>query len=95
MKYQGINDDELVTLKMGNGEIIDFVALAGIPYKKSYYVVLQPVKDYPGVSENEAFVFEVTSNRDGTDCYTLVLDDNLLEKLHVEYEKLLDENGIE
>lgn len=95
MSRNDYDDDELVTLRLANGKEVEFVALAGIPYKGEYYVVMQPTKSYEDLSEDEALVFRVTRDRDGNDRYDIVLEDRLLEQLHKEYEKLLDEQGIE
>lgn len=83
-------DDDIVTLTSATGEEIDFVEIAGIAYKGHFYVILQPVELLDGMDEDEALVFEITRT-DDNDRFEIVLDDEIIEAVFTEYNKLYNE----
>ena len=85
------DDDDIVTLLSANGEEIDFVEIAGIAYKGSFYAVLQPVELLDGMDDDEALVFKVTRGKDGEDKFEIELDDSVIDAVFTEYNRLLDE----
>lgn len=84
-------NDDVVTLKSKNGEDIDFVEIAGIAYKGNFYAILQPVELLDGMDDNEALVFKVTRNQDGEDNFEVELNDEIIDAVFVEYNRLVDE----
>ena len=50
-------DDDTITLLNSNGEQIQFIEIAGIAHKGSFYTILQPVELIEGMAEYEALVF--------------------------------------
>ena len=89
------DDDDIVTLLSANGEEIDFVEIAGIAYKGSFYAILQPVELLDGMDDDEALVFKVTRGKDGEDKFEIELDDSVIDAVFAEYNKLLDEANAE
>ncbi len=85
------NDDGIITLYNEAGEAIDFVEIAGIAYKGSFYVILQPVELLPGMDDDEALVFEVIRRPDGSDSFEIVLDDEIIDAVFDEYDRLYEE----
>ena len=90
MEHMEEDDDDVVTLLSANGEEIDFVEIAGIAYKGSFYAILQPVELLEGMDDDEALVFKVTRGKDGEDKFEIELDDSIIEAVFAEYNKLLD-----
>lgn len=84
------NTDDIVTLTNANGEEIDFVEIAGIAHKGEFYAILQPVELLPGMAEDEAIVFHVARTEEGEDKFEVVLDDDIINAVFLEYNKLLD-----
>lgn len=84
-------DDDVVTLLTADGQEVDFLEIAGIAYKGNYYVILQPVELLEGMSDDEALVFRVSRNKDGADKFEIELDDEIIDAVFEEYNKLLDE----
>lgn len=82
-------DDEIITLLSSNGEEIDFIEIAGIVYNEKQYAVLQPVELLPGMSDDEALVFHVTKDEIGKDNFALEHDDDIINGVFEEYEKML------
>lgn len=83
-------DDDTVTLLSADGEEIDFVEIAGIAHKGSFYAILQPVELPEGMSEDEALVFKVSRDEDGDDHFEIELDDEIIDAVFAEYNRLLD-----
>ena len=91
MEHMEEDSDDVVTLLSANGEEIDFVEIAGIAYRGSFYAILQPVELLDGMDEDEALVFKVTRGKDGEDKFEIELDDSIIDAVFAEYNKLLDE----
>lgn len=85
------DDDEIVTLLNADGEEVDFTEIAGISYKGKFYAILQPVELLDGMDDDEALVFRVTRGKDGEDKFEIELDDDIIDAVFAEYNRLLDE----
>ena len=84
------NDDDIITLLSATGEEIDFVEIAGIAHKGNFYAILQPVELLEGMEDDEALVFKVSRNADGSDKFEIELDDDIIDAVFAEYNRLLD-----
>lgn len=85
-------DDDIVTLRSADGEEIDFVEIAGIAHHGNFYAILQPVELLDGMGDDEALVFKVT-REDGEEKFEIELDDDVIDAVFAEYNRLLDESG--
>ncbi len=83
-------DDDIVTLLSATGEEIDFVEIAGIAHKGNFYAILQPVELLEGMADDEALVFKVSRTESGEDKFEIELDDEIIEAVFAEYNRLLD-----
>jgi uncharacterized protein YrzB (UPF0473 family) len=84
------NDDDIITLLSATGEEIDFVEIAGIAHKGNFYAILQPVELLEGMEDDEALVFKVSRNADGSDKFEIELDDEIIDAVFAEYNRLFD-----
>jgi uncharacterized protein YrzB (UPF0473 family) len=84
------NDDDIITLLSATGEEIDFVEIAGILHKGNFYAILQPVELLEGMEDDEALVFKVSRNADGSDKFEIELDDDIIDAVFAEYNRLFD-----
>ena len=89
--FEEQENDDIVTLSTPDGEDIDFVEIAGIKLESGFYAILQPVELLDGMSEDEALVFAVTKTEDGEDSFSIELDDDIIDAVFAEYNRLLDE----
>ena len=88
------NDDSVVTLKSANGEDVQFIEIAGIGHKGNFYAILQPVEQLEGMADDEALVFKVSRAANGDDSFEIVLDDDIIDAVFAEYDRLYEqENG--
>lgn len=83
-------DDDIVTLRSADGDDIEFVEIAGIAHKGNFYAILQPVELLEGMNEDEALVFLVSRDEEGNDRFEICLDDEIIEAVFAEYNRLLD-----
>ena len=83
-------DDDIVTLLSATGEEIDFVEIAGIAHKGNFYAILQPVELLEGMADDEALVFKVSRTEAGEDKFEIELDDEIIDAVFAEYNRLLD-----
>ena len=84
-------EDDIIILKSADGEEVEFVEIAGINLNGKFYAILQPVELLEGMEEDEALVFEVVTNADGDDSFNIELDDDIIDAVFAEYNKLLEE----
>ena len=89
-EYASEDGDDIVTLTNADGEDIDFIEIAGIAHKGEFYAILQPVVLLPGMDEDEALVFHVGRDENGEDKFDVVLDDEIIDAVFEEYNRLLD-----
>ncbi len=80
------NGFHIVTLVSQYGENIDFIDIAGIPYKGHWYAILQPLNLLEGMEDDETLVFEVTSTGE-EDKFQIVLDDATIDAVFDIYYK--------
>ncbi|MBQ7374016.1 MAG: DUF1292 domain-containing protein [Clostridia bacterium] len=85
------DEDDIIILKSADGEEVEFVEIAGINLNGKFYAILQPVELLEGMDEDEALVFEVTRGADGEDSFNIELDDDIIDAVFTEYNKLLEE----
>lgn len=83
-------DDDIVTLISADGEQIDFYEIAGIAHKGHFYAILQPVELLEGMEDDEALVFKVTRGPDDEDKFEIELDDDIIDAVFEEYNRLLE-----
>lgn len=84
-------DDDIITLTSADGEEIDFVEIAGIAHEGNFYVILQPVELLDNMDDDEALVFKVSRNSDGSDKFEIVLEEEIIDAVFEKYNELLDE----
>lgn len=89
IKHMTEDDDDIVTLIGEDGEEVDFIEIAGIAYRGSFYAVLQPVELLEGMSDEEALVFKVTKGENGEDNFEIEIDETIINAVYEEYLKLL------
>lgn len=81
-------EDDKITLTNEDGEDEDFYVIAGIEIDDSFYMILQPVELPEGMDEDEAIVFKVSGEEDD-ESFDLVEDEEILDAVFAEYEKLV------
>lgn len=87
------NNMDNIILYNEKNEPFEFEQIAIIPLddgeEQKLYAILLPVTKLPGIEEDEAVTFEL-NEEEGT--IKVCEDDNVIDRVLEEYEKLLDEN---
>lgn len=84
-------DDDIITMVAQDGTEIDFIEIADIYYEGNYYVIAQPVELLEGMEEDSALVFKVEEDKKGETKFTIELDDDIVDAVFKEYDRLYDE----
>ena len=89
---QEYENEEIITLMGESGEEMTFINIAGIALESGFYMILQPTELLEGMADDEALVFQVKSDEaNENEKFDLVLDNQILDAVFAEYERLLDE----
>ena len=87
------NNVDNIVLYNEKNEPFEFEQIAVIPLEdgenQKLYAILLPVTKLPGIEEDEAVTFEL-NEQEGT--VSVCEDDEVIDRVLQEYEKLLDEN---
>ena len=90
MEDMEFENDDIVTLLSATGEEVSFLEIAGIAHKGNFYAILQPLELLEGMADDEALVFKVTRTENGDDKFEIELDDDIIDAVFAEYNRLLD-----
>ena len=84
-------DDDIITMVAQDGTEIDFIEIADIYHEGNYYVIAQPVELLEGMEEDSALVFKVEEDKKGETKFTIELDDDIVDAVFKEYDRLYEE----
>ena len=88
-----MNNNDLLTLISNTGEETRFLEIAGVVYNDGYYSLLMPVLELEGIDDDQVFIYKVEVNPMTKETiYNIVLDDELINEVFNEYQKLLQES---
>ena len=76
------SSENIITLVAEDGNEIDFLIAAVIPYDGKMYAILQPVELLEGMEDDEALVFECDEEN-----FDLVTEDEILDAVFQKYEE--------
>ena len=82
---------EILTMNLENGEQVDFYEIATLDYNQKSYAILQPVELLEGMDEDSFIVFRVEPIDEETANYFVEENDEIVENVFKEYEKLCEE----
>lgn len=87
------NNSDTIIIGADDGEDYSFEQVAVIPMDDEMYVILKPLDEIDGVSDDEAFVFKIVSDKYGKAQLVIINDDDIGDRVFNEYYRLLDEEG--
>ena len=82
-------DEEVITLRSADGKELRFKAVASVPLEGRQFSVLAPEEPFPGMSDNQALVFEITGKNDETAAMNIVTDPYLINRVFDEYSAIM------
>lgn len=84
-------DSSNIVIYDEENKAVEFEQIALIPVKEDVYVILKPVKKMNGVAEDEGLVFQLEEDEDGEENLILIDDNDIIDLVFAEYDKLLEE----
>lgn len=96
-KNQDINqeeelmDEDVIQLINEDGETVDFYHVATIEFENNWYVFFEPAEEMEDLDEGEVAVFKLETDEDGEDLFVPIEDEELMDKVFAEYNRLLEE----
>ena len=84
------NNSDPIVLYDENNKETKFEQVAVIPLDEKLYVLLKPITKIAGVNDDEALVFKVSRGENGEDKFEIELDDEIIDAIFEEYNRLLD-----
>jgi len=88
-------DEDIVVLKDEEGKDSRFYHIMTFDYEESFYVALTPETEVDGIKSGEVILLEIMEDEDGDDCYVPIEDEQKLDKIWDEFERLYEEDADE
>ncbi|MBQ9716333.1 MAG: DUF1292 domain-containing protein [Clostridia bacterium] len=83
--------EDIIQLINEDGDTVDFYHVATIEFEEKWYVFFEPVEDLADVDEGEVVVFRLETAEDGEDLFVPIEDDEELDRVFEEYNRLIEE----
>lgn len=88
-----VMSDDIIQLINDDGETVDFYHVGTIEYEGDWYVFFQPAEELADLDEDEVAVFRLERDENGEDVFVPLDDDELMEKVFDEFNRLSEEDG--
>ena len=83
---------DVVTLVNDDGEQVEFYHIGTIEVEEKWYVLLEPAEELADIDEGEVVIFRLETAEDGEDMFVPIEDDEELNNVFEEYNRLLEED---
>lgn len=87
-----MNDEDIVVLKDEDGRDVKFLHIMTFDFEDSFFVALTPEEEVDGIQNGEVILLEIMEDEDGNDCYIPIEDEQKLDKVWAEFERLYYED---
>lgn len=81
-------EENIVVLKDEEGNDSRFYHIMTFDFEESFFVALTPETEVDGIQNGEVILLEIMEDEDGDDCYAPIEDDQRLDKVWDEFERL-------
>jgi len=87
-------DDNIVVLRDEDGKDVKFEHLLTFDYEESCFIALTPETEVEGIKNGDVILLEIVEDEHGCDCYMPVEDEDKLNRVWNEFERLYyEEDG--
>ena len=83
-----MNEENVVVLTDEEGKDVRFMHIMTFDFEDSFFVALTPEDDVDGIENGEVLLLEVLEDADGSDCYVPIEDEDRLDLVWNEFERL-------
>lgn len=87
-----MSEENVVILTDEEGTEVRFLHIMTFDFEDSFYVALTPEEDVDGIENGEVLLLEVQEDGDGSDCYVPVEEEEKLDRVWEEFERLYYED---
>lgn len=78
----------VVVLTDEEGKDVRFLHIMTFDYEDNIYIALTPEEDVDGIENGEVLLMEILEGEDGDDCYVPIEDEDKLDSVWEEFERL-------
>lgn len=87
-----MSDENVVILTDEDGKDVRFLHIMTFDFQDSFFIALTPEEDVDGIENGEVLLMEVLEDGDGSDCYVPIEDEDRLDRVWEEFERLYYED---
>lgn len=87
-----MSEENVVVLTDEEGKEVRFLHIMTFDFEESFYVALTPEEDVDGIENGEVLLLEVQEDDDGSDCYVPIEEEEKLDRVWEEFERLYYED---
>jgi len=83
-----MEENNIVHLKDEAGKNIKFERIMTFDFAESLYVAITPVEDLGDIKNGDVMLLEIREDKDGLDCYLPIENEQKLNRVFEEFERL-------
>jgi uncharacterized protein YrzB (UPF0473 family) len=87
-----MEDNDVVILQDEDGKDVKFLHVMTFDFEDSFYVALTPETEVDGIQNGEVILLEIMEDEDGEDCYMPIEEEQKLDRVWKEFERLYYED---
>ncbi len=90
-----MDEENVVILTDEDGKDIRFLHIMTFDFEDSFFVALTPEEDMEDIENGEVLLMEILEDEDGNDCYVPIENEDRLDQVWEEFERLYYEDDDE
>ena len=90
-----MDEENVVILTDDDGKDIRFLHIMTFDFEDSFFVALTPEEDMEDIENGEVLLMEILEDEDGNDCYVPIENEDRLDQVWEEFERLYYEDDDE
>ncbi len=87
-----MDEENVVILTDEDGKDVRFLHIMTFDFEDSFYIALTPEEDQEDIENGEVLLMEILEDEDGNDCYVPIEDEERLDQVWEEFERLYYED---
>ena len=87
-----MDEENVVVLTDEDGKDVRFLHIMTFDFEESFFVAMTPEEDQEDIENGEVLLMEILEDEDGNDCYVPIENEDRLDKIWEEFERLYYED---